>query len=114
MVAVIGLIGVIIPLVYNNNKTSEPEPQTFDYSVRVQEKDNDVNIPNARITLEVAGKAPLDEITDSNGFARIRIESSYASKPGRIIVEATDYKKYTQNIDLSEDALPDIIQLEPQ
>jgi hypothetical protein len=63
--------------------------------------------------LEVAGKAPLDEIADSNGFARFTIDTSYANKPGRLIVQATGYKTYAQNIDLVKDALPDIIQLEP-
>lgn len=113
VVALIGLVGVVIPLV-KNDKTPEPIPQTtFDYPIRVQEKDSEAKIPNAKITLEVADKAPLDEITDSNGFARIRIASSYANKPGKIIVEATDYEQYVQNIDLIEGTLPDVIQLKP-
>jgi len=115
IVAIIGLIGIIIPLLTNgDNQSSPPASQTFDYPVRVQEKDSEGTIPNARVILEVASKAPLDEITDSNGFARIRIESSYVGKPGKIIVEATGYKKYTQNIDLNKDTLPDIIRLERQ
>jgi len=60
----------------------------------------------------VAGKAPLEEIADSNGFARVSIDADRAGQPGKLIVQATGYKPYVQNIDLNPENLPDVVQLE--
>jgi hypothetical protein len=110
VVAVIGLIGVII----TSKGIILPTPDTsFGYQVRVQAKDTGEYIPNAKVTIEVSGQAPLDGITDSNGLARIFISSSRAGKPGRLIVETAGYKRYMQNIDLTMGTLPDVVQLEP-
>lgn len=108
VVALIGLIGVIIPLLVNNKA---PNSQSFTYSVRVQKEGTGQNIPNAKVTIEVAGQAPLDEITDTNGYARISIDAVYVSKPGRLLVEADGYQRYRQEIDLAEGNLPDTIPL---
>lgn len=108
VVALIGLIAVIIPLVINNKASTSP---SFTYAVRVQKEGTSQNIPNAKVTIEVAGQAPLDEITDANGFARIAINASYAGKPGRLLVEANGYEAYRQEIDLTEGNLPDTIPL---
>ena len=89
-------------------------PTRFTYPVRVQEKGTGRNIPNAKVIIEVAGQAPLDEITDTNGFTRIFIDASYVGRPARLSVEANGYELYRQEIDLREDILPDIIQLEPK
>jgi hypothetical protein len=110
IVALIGLIGVIITSI---GVTPSPTDTSFDYQVRVQERDTGEYILNAEVTIEVSGKAPLDGITDSNGLARIFISSSHAGKPGMLIVEATGYKRHTQNIDLTVGTLPDVVQLEP-
>ena len=109
IVALIGLIGVII-----TSKGIIPpiRDTSFGYQVRVQAKDTGEYIPNAKVTIEVSGQAPLDGITDSNGLARIFISSSRAGKPGRLIVEAAGYKRYMQNIDLTMGTLPDVVQLE--
>ena len=110
IVALIGLIGVII----TTKGGILPQTDTsFDYQVRVQAKDTGRYIPNAKVTIEVSGQAPLDGITDSNGLARIFIGSSHAGKPGLLIVEAAGYKRHTQNIDLTVGTLPDVVQLEP-
>lgn len=85
---------------------------TFSYPIRVQSKETGENIANARITIEVAGKAPLDEVTDTNGYARIFIDIGYTGQPSKLIVQSTGYKKYVQSIDLNRDILPDVIQLE--
>ncbi len=58
-------------------------------------------------------QAPLTEVTDANGTARIFIDPSREDQPARLIVEAQGYKKYLQNIDLMKGVLPTIIQLEP-
>jgi hypothetical protein len=110
VVALIGLIGVIIT---TRGGIPSQTNTSFDYQVRVQAKDTSEYIPNAKVTIEVSGQAPLDGISDSNGLARIFISSSHAGKPGRLIVEAAGYKRHTQNIDLTVDTLPDVVQLEP-
>ncbi len=86
---------------------------SFSYQTRVQAKDSNENIPNAQVTIEVPGRAPLDGITDSNGLARIQIAASHSGQPGRLIVEANGYHRYVQEIDLTRDALPDLVRLEP-
>jgi hypothetical protein len=80
--------------------------------VRVQAGDTGYTIQEALVTIEVEGQAPLDGITDSNGVARIFISSPHAGQPGFLIIEAKEYKRYTQNIDLIVDTLPDVILLE--
>jgi hypothetical protein len=109
VVALIGLLGVLI----TSKGRILPTPDTsFGYQVRVQAKDTGRYIPDAKVTIEVSGQAPLDDITDSNGLARISISSSRAGKPGRLIVEAAGYKRYMQNIDLTMGTLPDVVLLE--
>lgn len=114
IVAIIGLVGILISTLANTvDKTSTPQPSTtFDYLVRVQTKDTGEPISNARVTIEVAGQAPIDEVTDSNGIARVFVNANYAGQPGRLIVEAGEYKLYRQEIDIREASLPDTIQLE--
>jgi len=110
IVALIGLGVIVIPLIFKSNQVP---PTSFQYSVHVQAKDTGTDISNARVTIEVIGQAPLDEITDSNGFARVSIDKNRSGQPGKLIIQADKYLKYTQNIDLLEDILPDIIQLDP-
>lgn len=86
---------------------------SFSYPVRVQAKGTGEHIPNAKITIEVIGKAPLDEVTDANGFARVFIDADRVGQPSKLIVQVTGYKQYIQNIDLTEGSLPDVVQLEP-
>lgn len=89
------------------------EPRNFSYLVSVQTKETGENIGQAKIIIQVSDKPPLDEVTDSTGLARILIEASLVGQPGKLIVEATGYERYVQNIDLLEGNLPDVIQLEP-
>ncbi|GAB4537070.1 MAG: hypothetical protein Kow0063_23340 [Anaerolineae bacterium] len=119
IVALIGLAGVIAVALINRNDHSAGEVVTpagadFSYQVRVQSKDTGKEIMGAEVTIDVGGKAPLDDVTDSKGVARIFVSSSYMGKPGLLIVEAKGYKKHTQKIDLIKDALPDIVQLEQE
>jgi hypothetical protein len=86
---------------------------SFDYQVRVQAKDTGEYVQGAKVTIEVGGKAPLDDITDSSGLARIFVPSSHVDHPGVLRVEATGYERYKQHIDLTKDTLPDIVRLEP-
>lgn len=86
------------------------ENSSFSYPVRVQTVEGE-EISNANVTIEVAKMAPLNEITDSTGFTRIFIDSSYIKQPGKLIVKANGYERYVQNIDLIDGTLPDVIQL---
>ena len=80
----------------------------------MQDKESSEGISGAQVTLEVGGKAPLDGITDSNGLVRIFVSASHAGQPGRLIVEADEYIKHRQEIDITEGALPKDILLEPE
>lgn len=88
---------------------------SFDYPVRVQAEGSNEYLSGARVTIEVRDDniAPKIDFTDSNGFARIFIDSTRAGKPGRLIIEATGFDTYTQNIDLTVGDLPSIIHLRP-
>ena len=86
---------------------------SFEYQVRVQELDTWVDIPHAFIRVEANEIAPASDYTDSGGTARLFLPSSIKDKPARIIVQATNYKEYVQNIDLRKEDLPLVIQLQP-
>lgn len=115
IVALIAAVATVAAAILSdcNAVTTSPPGADFTYPVRVQARDTGEFIPNAEVTIEVGGKAPLDDITDSNGFVRIDIPSSHVGQRGKLIVEATGYKRYTQEIDLKKDALPDVVMLEP-
>jgi hypothetical protein len=85
---------------------------TFDYQVRVQEKDTGKPVPNAKVKIEVRAKSPLEAITDSNGLAKISVESSYTGQPAFLIIQVDGYEGHFRNIDLVEGNLPSLIQLE--
>jgi len=118
VVALIGLAGVVFVVVWNNPPSPvEPseedmQPVEFTYEVHVVSAMGE-NLPDTHIIIQVGGKAPLDEFTDSNGFARIVIDGTYAREPARLIVEREGFHPYTQEIDLYPDGLPDRIPLEP-
>ena len=108
IVALIGLAGAVIPIVITRcDGDVDPE-----YLVRVQAKDTGSYVGRARVTIEVAGEAPVDDITDTQGLARIHIPSSHAGQAGRLIVEAPGYERYEQHVKLAPNALPDVVQLE--
>lgn len=114
VVGVISLGPVIIRMIVKQepSPTTETAPlQTFQYLAKVQAQETGKAIPNATFIIEVIGQALLDEVTDSNGVARISIEDSHLGQPGKLTVEAAGYEQYIQNIDLTKDELPDLIQL---
>jgi hypothetical protein len=83
---------------------------SLSYALRVQDGTGQP-IGNAKVTLDVPGKAPLDEFTDTNGYTKIAVGAIYVGQPGVLRVEATGYQAYVKNIDVTEDALPEVIQL---
>lgn len=88
------------------------KPSGFDYLVRVVERTTGACVQGAKVIIEVPQGVPLDEITDVHGIAVIAVDSSYAQRRGKLIVETSGYKKYEQSINLVPDALPDVVQLE--
>ena len=117
IVALIGLVGALIgPLPTWLRKSTIPTPSDsgFYYGVHVRAKDQDTEISRAHVTIEtVGGLAPIDGFTDSTGYTRLRIPASHIGQPGRLIVEKSGYNRWEQNIDLTPDSLPDVIELEP-
>jgi len=107
------LLWVLVACSLNSTPTVSPitdNGKTLSYSVRIQSETTGEYIPNARVTLDVKGKAPLDELTDTYGFARIFIGPGYIDQPGVLTVQAAGFCKHTQYIDLNE-SLPDVISL---
>ena len=115
IVALIGAAATITAVILRDCSTLTA-PSTdgdFAYLVRVHARDTDEPISNAEVTIEVGGKAPLDDITDTSGLARIFIDSSYVGEPGVLVVRATGYETHRQHIDLKKGALPDVVMLDP-
>lgn len=112
---VVGFMITLFLVACNGNSASptiDSLANSFSYPVRVQTVTG-TDIPNADVTIDVAQRAPLNDFTDSTGYARIFVESSYIGKPGKLIVNADGYERFVQNIDLVDGTLPDIIQLKP-
>ncbi|MBK9940621.1 MAG: hypothetical protein IPP13_03240 [Kouleothrix sp.] len=106
------IIAALIGLMKLNGTDSSSSERSFQYQVRVQDKDTSNNLPNAKVTIEMADIAPLDTFTDNNGYTRMMIDSHRVGRPARIIVETKGYQRYEQAIDLTPGALPDVIKLE--
>ena len=87
-------------------------PSNFSYVIRVQSKKTGQPISNSDVLIEVIGQAPLHQATDSNGYARVLIEGKRVGQPAKLSIQATGYSLFTQNIDLRQDTLPDVIQLD--
>lgn len=94
--------------------TPQATPAGFTYGVTVKDEGANQPIANAKVLIEVTGKAPLDEYTDSNGFARLIVPTTHAEHPGRLTVTAQGYAVKVQNIDLSRDQLPEEVRLPRQ
>lgn len=103
----------VTPLV-TPTATAQPTPASFTYGVTVKDDATNQPIANAKVRIEVAGKAPLTEYADSNGFARIFIPALLAERPGRLTVEADGYAIDVRNIDLWPDRLPAEVRLKQE
>ena len=91
-----------------------PSDTSFTYQVRVQDQDTGEAIEGADVTIAIGGDiAPVDDVTDLNGIAMIPIDSSRAGKLGRLTVTASGYDKYDKYVNLTGDALPNVVQLAP-
>jgi hypothetical protein len=106
------IIAALIGLGKLNGTDSSGSEGSFQYQVRVQDKDTSKNLANAKVTIEMADIAALDTFTDNNGYTRMMIDSHRVGRPAKIIVETKGYQRYEQAIDLTPGALPDVIKLE--
>ena len=111
LVALIGVAGAIVVALLNN--ADETNPGTFAYQVQVQAKDTDEPIPNAEVTIQVSEVAPLHEITDTHGVARVLVDDSQAGQPGRLIVRVTGYTTHVESINVRKNVPPTVVRLEP-
>lgn len=82
----------------------------FTYGVRVADPEGNP-IPNAKVTVDVAGQPPLVHYTDDGGYVSIQIDTDYAGQPGKLHAEAAGYTRSTQNLTLNQDQLPQEIRL---
>jgi hypothetical protein len=64
------------------------------------------------VTIDVVNIAPLNGVTDSNGYVEIQIPDSYVGQRGRLHVQAQGYQSYSEYIQLESGILPDIILLD--
>lgn len=94
--------------------TLQPTAVSFTYGVTVKDAGTNQPIANAKVLIEVAGKAPLDEYTDSNGYARMVVPATHAERTGRLTVNAQGYTVERKNIDLYQEQLPDEMRLTHQ
>jgi hypothetical protein len=96
-----------------STRTPTATPPPVLYTVRVREKGTGNCIKEARVILEVRGKFPLDDVTSEDGIAMISVSHDYIAKQGNLIVEADGYKRYERYVNLTVDALPNRVLLEP-
>lgn len=110
VVALISLLGDVIP----PSNGPGPTPSSLTYVVRVEGQSSaDSGLADARVTLEVPGRAPLDAFTDSNGVAAITVPAQYVGGSAVLLVEAAGFAPLRQNITLDSSMLPPLVRLMP-
>ena len=85
--------------------TPTPPPASFDYLVKVRDSGG-TTLPNAKVTIEVPGRTPLDEFADVNGLVVITIPATHANQTGKLIAEAAGFEIYRENITLRQASSP--------
>ena len=108
IVAFISVLADRIPI----EPTPTPQPP-FAYQVRVRSASGGQAISDAEVTIEVPGRAPLDDFTDVNGLAAIQIPVAYVDQASKLIIEAVGFDLYVRNITLQQGQLPVEIRLSP-
>lgn len=109
VVALISLLGDVIPP--PNGPGSTPSPLA--YVVRVEGQDSaGTRIKDAKVTLEVPGRPPLDTFADNNGVAVLTVPAQYVGGQAVMIVEAAGFAPFRQNIAIDVGSLPPLVRLE--
>ena len=93
--------------------TPQSIPASFTYGVTVLDVEGQP-IPHAEVTIEIGGKAALEDEADSSGFARIEVPASHTERPGLLRVRAAGFDPFDQNIELYQDRLPNTVRLTRQ
>ena len=88
-----------------------PSPPAIHFIVQVRSQVTGEPIVGGRILIRVAEQTPINAFTDSEGVARILVDSNYEGQLGYLIVEAPGYERYIRNINLADESLPNIILL---
>ncbi len=125
IVALIGLAGIIINNLLDTSPTPTPIPSqvpntsvettSFDYAVTVRDSNTGNPISGAHVLIETGGGlAPKNGYTDSNGYVRITIDAKLVNTKGRLSIEATNYQRFFQEINLTLGELPDEVRLAPE
>ena len=89
------------------------QPPDFAFTVQVQALDSGKGIPNARVTVFTPGELSRDEVTDSDGYATLRIASSAAGQTANLEAEAPGYTRHSKQIQLQPGAMPYVVKLAP-
>jgi len=92
--------------------TAPSQLPIFAYPIRVQAKSSGLNISRAKVTIEVGGQPPIDDVTDNNGYGELLLPANYVDKSGKLRVEADGYQPFLQTVQLTKGLLPDVIQLD--
>ena len=117
LIALTAVIAVTLPIPWPTNAKVDPPsptPATIYYTVQVIVQDTGEDIPYAQVRLDIGeGKAPLFDVTDSNGLARIPLDARDENRPAVLIVEASGYKKSRKEIHLTNNDSAQVVPLEP-
>ena len=108
--SILAALASVLVLLAGCPSTATPAPTAFDYLVRVRDPAG-AALRNAKVTVEVPGRAPLDDFADVNGLVVITIPATYVDQAGKLIVEAAGFEIYRQNITLQAGQLPDEVRL---
>jgi len=101
------------PIPSTPTPTLTPTRESFSYIVKIADKSTGQDISAAEVTVEVSGYAPVNSITDSDGYARILIGSLLLGRPATLVVEAEGYIVHSKHIDLIQDMLPGLVMIDP-
>lgn len=111
---IVAFISVVADVISEGDGPTPTPPQPyFAYQVRVRSNSGGQAISNAKVTIEVPGMTPVDELSDSNGLAVISILATHEDGAGKLIVEAAGFDIFRQNITLRRDLPPEEVMLSP-
>jgi len=114
MVCLLWLPAIITSIGSTSEEIAPITPVVLTYQVHVLDSETNKPVSNAQIAMEVHNLKPLEAYTDLNGIARLAVASLYEGRPGSITIMADGYELRRQNMDMTLDALPDIILLKPE
>lgn len=108
---VITIILMLVVLIASYQDKSDSENTSFELIFRVQDSLSEKNLPDAKVTIEIAGETPRETYSGSDGIARFILAGNLDGKPARLIVEANGYEKYQIETKVISENLAPIIKL---